>query len=109
MTHITLGIMADRKPTTPQPPPVATPPAPPVQLLAQQDQPVSPTPPGQPAPPVLNWSHFKPEFSGKPEEDAEAHLLRTSDWMETHNFPKVLKVQRFCLTLIGEARLWYQS
>ena len=21
----------------------------------------------------LNWSHFKPEFSGKPEEDAEAH------------------------------------
>ena len=23
----------------------------------------------------LNWSNFKPEFSGKPEEDAEAHLL----------------------------------
>ena len=23
----------------------------------------------------LNWSIFKPEFSGKPEEDAEAHLL----------------------------------
>ena len=21
----------------------------------------------------LNWSNFKPEFSGKPEEDAEAH------------------------------------
>ena len=27
----------------------------------------------------LNWSHFKPDFSGKP-EDAEAHLLRTNDW-----------------------------
>ena len=24
----------------------------------------------------LNWSHFKPDFSGKPKEDAEAHLLR---------------------------------
>ena len=22
----------------------------------------------------INWSNFKPEFSGKPEEDAEAHL-----------------------------------
>ena len=23
----------------------------------------------------LNWSNFKSEFSGKPDEDAEAHLL----------------------------------
>ena len=22
----------------------------------------------------INWSYFKPEFSGKPEEDTEAHL-----------------------------------
>ena len=66
----------------------------------------------------MNWSHFKPDHSGKPEEDAEAHLLRTNDWMETlnfpkavkvHNFPKVVNVQRFCLTLVGEARLWYES
>ena len=28
--------------------------------------------------PQLNWSHFKPEFSGKP-EDTEAHLLRRYD------------------------------
>ena len=34
----------------------------------------------QPPPPVvlqqqmhMNWSHFKPEFSGKPDEDVEAH------------------------------------
>ena len=27
----------------------------------------------------LNWSYFKPEFSGKPDEDAEAHLLCTND------------------------------
>ena len=47
--------------------------------------------PNSPAPPIpqalqqpvqqaqqmsyLNWSLFKPEVSGKPEEDAEAHLL----------------------------------
>ena len=34
----------------------------------------------------LNWSHFKPDFSGKP-EDAETHLLRTNGWMTTHDFP----------------------
>ena len=57
----------------------------------------------------LNWSYFKPEFSRKPEEDAEAHILRTYDWMETHNFPQDTKVRRFCLTLMGEARLWYET
>ena len=36
----------------------------------------------------LNWSYFKSDFSGKPEEDVEAHLLRTSDWMTTHDFPE---------------------
>ena len=29
--------------------------------------------------------------------------------METHNFPEDTKVRRFCLTLVGEARLWYES
>ena len=29
--------------------------------------------------------------------------------METHNFPEVGKVQRFCLTLTSEARLWYET
>ena len=37
----------------------------------------------------LNWSYFKPEFAGKPEEDAEAHLLRTNDWIDTHNFQMI--------------------
>ena len=59
--------------------------------------------------PQLNWSYFKPQFSGKPEEDAIAHLLRTNDLVETHNFPQEGKVQRFCLTHTGEARLWYES
>ena len=38
----------------------------------------------------------------------EVHLLRTSYWMTTHNFPDDQKVRRFCLTLSGEARLWYE-
>ena len=54
----------------------------------------------------INWSNFKPEFSGKPEADAEAHLLHSNDWMNAHRF---VDVQRFCLTLLGEARLWFQS
>ena len=29
--------------------------------------------------------------------------------MEAHNFPEGDKVRHFCLTLIGEARLWYES
>ena len=29
--------------------------------------------------------------------------------MDTHGFQDHLKVQRFCLTLKGEARLWYKS
>ena len=62
-----------------------------------------------PQPHQLNWSYFKPEFSGKTEEDAVAHLLKTNDWMDTHNFPEDTKVRRFCLTLTGEARLWYES
>ena len=57
----------------------------------------------------LNWFHFKPDFSGKPEEDVEAHLLRTNDWMTTHDFPNDQKVRRFLLILLGEARLWYET
>ena len=57
----------------------------------------------------INWSNFKPEFSGKPDEDAEAHLLHSNDWMNAHHFVDGVKVQRFCLTLLGEARLWFQS
>ena len=36
----------------------------------------------------INWSNFKPEFS---------------------EFDNSVRVQRFCLTLLGEARLWFQS
>ena len=36
-------------------------------------------------------------------------MLRTNDWMDTHRFQDNDKVQSFCLTLAGEARLWYKS
>ena len=71
----------------------------------QQDQ----DPAGQQQHIHINRSNFKPEFSGKPEEDAEAHLLCSNDWMNAHHFVDGIKVQRFCLTLLGEARLWFQS
>ena len=63
-------------------------------------------PPVQPGlVPQLNQSNFKPEFAGKPGEDPIAHLLRTNDWMHFHALTEEVKVQRFCLTLVGEARL----
>ena len=29
--------------------------------------------------------------------------------MDMHQFQEGVKVQRFCLTSVGEARLWYES
>ena len=84
----------------------------PVQPLLQL-VPMQPAPAGivVPTPQIIyqNWIGKKLEFSGKPEEDAESHLLSTRDWMEAHNFPEGEKVRHFCITLIGEARLWYES
>ena len=57
----------------------------------------------------INWSNFKLEFAGKPEEDVEAHLLCSNGWMNAHHFHEDVMVQRFCLTLLGEARRWFQS
>ena len=85
--------MADAGPKAPALSPPQVPQA--LQQPAQQAQHI----------PQLNWSHFKPKFSGKPGEDAEAHLFRMNDWMVTHQFLEGVKVQRFCLTLVGEARL----
>ena len=81
------------------PPPPASQPA--LQLLLPQ--------PGQQVQTCMKRSHFKPEYSHKPEEDVEAPLLRTNDWMNTHDFPDAVKVQEFCLTPMGEARFWYAS
>ena len=87
-------------------PPVITvqPPGPPAQPIVQPTQPTEPS-----SMPQLNWSHIKPEFTGKPVEDVEAHHLRNNNWMDTHAFQEGANVQRFCLTLVGEARLWHES
>ena len=65
----------------------------------QHEQRAQHVPQGQPAHQQhivhLSWSHFKPEFSVKPEEDAEAHLLCTNDWMNAHHFVENTRVQRF--------------
>ena len=72
----------------PNPPPPVPVPVQPQTPPAHPPNPMLPqAPPAQV--PQLYWSYFKPEFSGRPEEDAEAHLLRTNHWMETHNFPEV--------------------
>ena len=76
-------------------PPVQLP-IPPIELIVPPAEPI----PAQPIQPShisqLNWLHFKPEFAGKPDEDAEAHLLRTNDWMDTHALQEDVKVQQFC-------------
>ena len=71
-------------PNPPPPPPIHPnlPPNPP------NLPPNPPTPPPNPEDPMnppnppqlqqLNWSYFKPEFSGKSEEDATVHLLKTN-------------------------------
>ena len=76
-------------------------------MPADKLEPQAPQQSAQPAQQVvhLNWTYFKPEFSGKPNEDAEAHLLHMNDWMNPHHFIEGVEVQRFCLTPLGEARL----
>ena len=63
-----------------------------------------------PTPQIIyqNWIGKKSEFSGKPEEDVESHILSTRDWMEAHNYPEGEQVRHFHIMLIGEARLWYE-
>ena len=52
----------------------------------QQNQQQNQDPAGQQQHLHINWSNFKPGYSGKPEEDAEAHLLCSNDWMNAHCF-----------------------
>ena len=112
-------IMADQEgPQAPAPQGVHDPPAPQnppppknLQIPTVPYAPLAPEAPELPVPnmPPLNWSHCKPKYSGKPDKDAEAHLLRTNDWMDIHRFQYHVKVQIISLTQPGEARLWYES
>ena len=85
--------MADQ-PQGVQTPPHLVGPVVPQALQAPQPPQVPQAPWGQPFV-HLNWSNVKPEFSSKPDEDAEAHLLCTNNWMDTHHFIDGAKVQRF--------------
>ena len=89
------------------PPPAPGPAQPVPQLVPAQLAPAGVVP----VPQIFyqNWIGKKPEFSSKPEDYAESHLLSTREWMEVHNFPEGEKVRCFRVTLIGEARLWYES
>ena len=62
-----------------------------------QPVPMQPVPVGMvmPTPHIIyqNWIGKKLEFSGKPEEDVESHLISTKHWMEAHNFPEGEKVR----------------
>ena len=56
----------------------------PAEDIQPPQDPGNPNPiPVQPPTPMannqLNWSHFRPEISGTPHEDTEAHLLRMED------------------------------
>ena len=82
----------------PNPPPPPAQAGQQAQQQQQQDHPAPPThahTPQQPGQQIvhLNWSHFIPEFSGKPDKDVEAHLLCTNDWMTAHHFVEGVKVQ----------------
>ena len=97
-------------PAQPTGPPIVLPNQPAPQPASNWPQPLLCQPPPQIIhQQVVNWSNFKSEFAGKPEADAEVHLLNTNNWMQTDNFEENVKVQRFCITLLGEARLWYET
>ena len=69
-------------PPAPKAPQTSLAPQPPTQPVQPPVSPAQPilTQPIQPFHvPQLNWSHFKPEFAEKPEEDAEVHFLRMND------------------------------
>ena len=53
----------------------------------------------------INWSNFKPEFSGKPEEDVEAHLLCSNDWMNAHCFDEDRKSSKILSYIVRRSKI----
>ena len=78
----------------PQPPPVM-PPALPVQLPVPPIQLVVP-----PAQPIQPDCHI---YTG------QKHIFLGQMTGQTHACPEGVKVQCFCLTLVGEATMWHES
>ena len=86
------NIQGAQDPLPPQdPPPTQNPPLPPEPQVSHVPQALQV--PQQPIPhmPPLNWSHFKPNFSRKPDKDAKAQLLRTDNWLTHTDFRTTTK------------------
>ena len=78
---------APQDPLLPQNPQVAIVPNVPPALIA----PKVPTP----HIPQLHWSLFKPKYLGKPDKDAEAHLLGQMTWWTCMDFQTTLRYRDF--------------
>ena len=92
--------MTDGVPPAPQPPsviPPVVPPVPPVQLPAPPVHPIiPPTQPIQPAPMPQLIGPILAQIHRLTDRDAEVHLLRTNEWMDTHAFPEGVDIQQIC-------------
>ena len=66
-----------------------------------QEQPSSPGCSQTKAHTFLTGQTLSQNFQGKPEEDAEAHLLHSNDWMEAHYFDFV-KMAVLCVSCMAK-------
>ena len=82
--YLLLNNQPDLPPNNPPNQPNPPPNQPPNPSLNQPNPMQEQNPP--PQAPQLNWPYFKPEFSGKPEEDVVAHFLRTNDLWKLTTF-----------------------
>ena len=57
--------------------------------------------------PAPNFHVRCPIFSVNLDEDAESHLLCSDDWIKSQGILEKEKCATFCLTLVGDAHLWY--
>ena len=60
--------------------------------------------PNPPQPQQMNWSYFKPEFSGKAEEDAAVHLLKTNNWMAHIQLSRTYKGKKILFNSYGRSK-----
>ena len=73
----------------------------------QQQQPPQPQ---QPPPPQLRVTDYLPKrFSGEGTQSPLAHWLQFADYLQIHAVPAPQQVNRFKLTLSGDARLWFEG
>ena len=103
--------MADRRPPAPKLPttckPLIAQAAPPAFTAQQEQGAIQNVDQVQQGPPPIPPAQV-PDLVQPPAPPAQVPN-KVQPQLETNNFPEVAKVQRFCLTLTREARLWYES